>query len=103
MSSRRWRFTRGTACYVTPTMHGDGVDIDRVLAAIDDAAPEIVQFTSDLIRIPTINPPGDAYPECAQLIGERLTACGFDVSYVEAEGLPEHTLSHPRVNVVGVR
>ena len=84
-------------------MHGDGVDIDRVLAAIDDAAPEIVQFTSDLIRIPTINPPGDAYPECAQLIGERLTACGFDVSYVEAEGLPEHTLSHPRVNVVGVR
>ena len=84
-------------------MHAGGVDIDRVLAAIDDAAAEIVEFTSDLIRIPTVNPPGDVYPECAEFIGERLTACGFDVSYVEAEGLPEHTLTHPRVNVVGTR
>jgi len=84
-------------------MHAGGADIDRVLAAIDDAAPEIVEFTADLIRIPTINPPGDSYAACAQLIGERLTTCGFDVSYVEADGLPEHTLTHPRVNVVGTR
>ena len=76
---------------------------DRVLATIDAAAAEIVAFTSELIRIPTINPPGERYPECAEAIGRRLKACGFDVAYHPAEGRPEHTASHPRVNVVGVR
>jgi succinyl-diaminopimelate desuccinylase len=76
---------------------------DRVLAAVDAAADEIVDFTAALIRIPTINPPGDAYAECARLIGERLDACGFEVEYHEAHGRPEHTSAHPRVNVVGLR
>jgi succinyl-diaminopimelate desuccinylase len=75
----------------------------RVLAAVDAAADEIVAFTCDLIRVPTVNPPGDAYPECAELIGERLRACHFDVEYYPAEGRPEHTLAHPRINVVGRR
>ena len=75
--------------------------IDRVLEAIDAAAAEIVEFTSDLIRIPTINPPGDAYEECARFIGARLEQFGFDVHYVAAEGLPEHTPAHPRLNVIG--
>jgi succinyl-diaminopimelate desuccinylase len=77
--------------------------VDRVLATVDGAAGEIVGFASDLIRIPTVNPPGDGYRDCAGLIGRRLTACGFDVSYYEAEGRPEHTPAHPRVNVVGRR
>ncbi len=75
--------------------------IDRVLAAIDDAAEEIVDFTSALIRIPTVNPPGTAYPDCAQFIGRRLAQGGFDVDYIPADGRPEHTTTHPRVNVVG--
>src|SRR6185295_3724778 len=29
--------------------------------------------------------------------------CGFDVEYFEADGRPEHTATHPRVNVVGRR
>jgi succinyl-diaminopimelate desuccinylase len=76
---------------------------DRVLAAVDAAADEIVDFTAALIRIPTINPPGEGYTECARLIGERLDACGFEVEYHEAHGRPEHTSAHPRVNVVGLR
>ena len=76
--------------------------VDRVLAAVEDAAPEIVDFTSALIRVPTVNPPGEAYPECAQLIGERLAACGCEVEYHAAEGRPEHTSQHPRINVVGL-
>ena len=77
--------------------------IDRVLAEVDAAAGEIVDFTRDLIRIPSVNPPGDAYPECARAIGERLKTCGFEVEYIEATGRPEHTRAHPRVNVVGLR
>lgn len=77
--------------------------IDRVLAAVDAAAGEIVDFTSALIRVPTVNPPGEAYDDCARLIGARLAACGFEVEYVTAEGRPEHTPARPRVNVVGLR
>ena len=77
--------------------------IDRVLAAVDSAAAELVEFTSALVRVPTVNPPGEAYEECAHLIGARLADCAFDVEYHAAEGRPEHTSIHPRLNVVGHR
>jgi succinyl-diaminopimelate desuccinylase len=76
---------------------------DRVLAAVEAASEDMIAFTSDLIRIPTINPPGDEYTACAERIGAELAACGFDVAYLAAEGRPEHTDRHPRVNVVGRR
>jgi succinyl-diaminopimelate desuccinylase len=77
--------------------------IDRVLAEVEAASAEIVDFTRELIRIPTVNPPGDVYPECARAIGERLKTCGFEVEYIQATGRPEHTRAYPRVNVVGFR
>src|SRR5438477_823507 len=76
---------------------------DTVLSAADALADEAVAFTSELIRIPTINPPGALYEECARLIGARLGSCGFEVEYHAAEGRPEHTRTHPRLNVVGTR
>jgi succinyl-diaminopimelate desuccinylase len=77
--------------------------VDRVLSAIDGAWGEIAEFTSDLIRIPTVNPPGEAYEDCARCIGDRLARLAFDVEYFAAEGRPEHTPAHPRINVVGSR
>jgi len=76
---------------------------ERVLAAVDELAAEVVAFTQELIRVPTVNPPGEAYEECARLIGERLRQGGFEVEYLAAEGRPEHTADHPRLNVVGAR
>lgn len=76
---------------------------DRVLATVDTLRDEIVDFTSALIRVPTVNPPGEAYEDCARLIGERLSRFGFEVDLIAAEGRPEHTPRHPRVNVVGFR
>jgi len=75
--------------------------VDRVLAEVEAATDEIVALTSDLIRLPTVNPPGAGYRECAQLIGARLGAMGMDVAYVDAVGRPEHSERHPRVNVIG--
>src|SRR3982750_1476273 len=77
--------------------------IDRVLAAVDAAADEAVAFASDLVRVPTVNPPGEHYEDCARLIGATLASCGFEVEYHAAEGRPEHTPLHPRINVVGTR
>jgi succinyl-diaminopimelate desuccinylase len=76
---------------------------DRVLASVDALAEEVVDFTAELVRLPTVNPPGEGYEECARVIGERLRRGGFTVDYLPAEGRPEHTRSHPRLNVVGTR
>ena len=74
---------------------------NRVLAEVEAARDEIVAFTTEMIRIPTVNPPGECYRECAESIGRQLETAGLAVTYVEAEGRPEHTADHPRVNVVG--
>jgi len=79
------------------------VDIDRILAEVDRAGDEIVQYTIDLVRIPTVNPPGDEYEACAHFIGDDLAQRGFTVEYLAAEGRPEHTARYPRVNVIGSR
>ncbi|HYT68008.1 MAG TPA: acetylornithine deacetylase/succinyl-diaminopimelate desuccinylase family protein [Vicinamibacterales bacterium] len=76
---------------------------DRVLSTVDALADEAVVFTSDLIRIPTVNPPGERYEDCARLIGSTLEQCGFDVEYHAAEGRAEHTADYPRINVIGTR
>jgi succinyl-diaminopimelate desuccinylase len=76
---------------------------DRVLATVDALTDEAVAFTSDLIRLPTVNPPGEHYAECARFIGDMLAKCRFEVEYHAAEGMKEHTPTHPRINVVGTR
>jgi len=76
---------------------------DRVLATIDTLTDEAVAFTSDLVRMPTVNPPGELYEECARFIGDTLARCDFEVEYHPAVGRPEHTPAHPRINVVGTR
>jgi succinyl-diaminopimelate desuccinylase len=77
--------------------------LDRILAEVDRATDEIVQFTADFVRIPTVNPPGDEYEACAHFLGDFLKARAFAVEYIAAEGRPEHTRRHPRINVVGSR
>jgi succinyl-diaminopimelate desuccinylase len=77
--------------------------IERILSEVDRAADEIVQFTADLVRIPTVNPPGEAYEACARFLGGYLERRAFDVEYIAAEGRAEHTARHPRVNVIGSR
>jgi succinyl-diaminopimelate desuccinylase len=78
-------------------------DLDRLLRTVDDMTDEVVAFTADLLRVPTVNPPGEEYETCARLIGDVLRRCDFEVQYVAAEGHPDHTAAHPRVNVIGRR
>lgn len=76
---------------------------DTVLRVIEAERDELVEFTRALIRIPTVNPPGDAYEPCARLIGDTLREHRFDVEYYTAHDRPEHSVRYPRVNVVGRR
>jgi succinyl-diaminopimelate desuccinylase len=76
---------------------------DHVRRRVDELRDELVGFVTELVRVPTVNPPGEAYADCARLIGERLVRFGFEVEYLPATGRPEHTDRHPRVNVLGTR
>jgi len=75
----------------------------KLLGAIEDRRDELVGLTVDLIRFPTVNPPGEAYRPCAEYLGERLKHHGFEVTYVRAEGTPGDGEKYPRINVVGRR
>ncbi len=67
---------------------------------IDGKCDALVQLTQELVRIPTINPPGDYYRPCAEVIGRRLQARGFDVIYDRAHDTPGDSDRYPRENVV---
>ena len=76
---------------------------DSVFEAIDRRRDELVELTRQLIRFPTINPPGEAYRPCAEFIGRRLQARGFSVEYVHAAGTPGDSADYPRINVIARR
>lgn len=71
-------------------------DEARVLAAVDAQRDEELGFLQSLVRIPTVNPPGERYEECARYLGRWLEAHGYAVDYVAASDADEW---NPRVNV----
>ncbi len=77
--------------------------MDRLFRRIEDKRDEVVALTQEMVRIPTVNPPGDAYQPCAELIGRRLAGRGFEVSYLRAEGAPGDSDRYPRINMLARR
>ncbi|HSZ53813.1 MAG TPA: acetylornithine deacetylase/succinyl-diaminopimelate desuccinylase family protein [Caulobacteraceae bacterium] len=77
--------------------------IEKAVEAIDARRDEVVVLTRELVSIPTVNPPGEHYQACAELVGERLRRRGFEVTYVRAEGSPGDSDRYPRFNVVARR
>lgn len=72
-----------------------------IFLEIDNRADELVDLTVELIKIPTINPPGENYVPCAEFVGRRLARRGFDVKYLRATGYPGDSEKYPRTNVIG--
>ena len=56
-------------------------------------ADEMTAFARQLVAIPTVNPPGENYRACAELIGAKLSEFDYDIAYVAADS--------SRVNVIG--
>lgn len=75
----------------------------RVSEEIAARRDELVALTQQLVRIPTTNPPGDAYRECAEVIGRRLAKRGFTLEYVRGTGAPGDSDRYPRINVIARR
>lgn len=80
----------------------DTLDV-RISAEIDRRRDELIALTRDLIRIPTLNPPGLNYREICDYLAARLSRQGFAVELIRAEGAPGDSAAHPRWNLVARR
>lgn len=75
------------------------MDLTRALTQALAARREaLLTFCRDLVAIPTQNPPGDHYPECAERIRAELARLGLPCRILEAPGFPER----PRPNLLSV-
>ncbi|RFU12588.1 acetylornithine deacetylase/succinyl-diaminopimelate desuccinylase family protein [Rhodobacteraceae bacterium W635] len=72
----------------------------RLLEEISAREGDLVRLTQDLVRIPTLNPPGRCYREICDFLSDRLTASGFHVDLVRAHGARADSDAHPRWNLV---
>ncbi len=75
----------------------------RLTAEIRARRAALIALTQDLIRIPTLNPPGLNYREICDYLSDRLSAQGFVTALVRAEGAPGDSAAHPRWNLVARR
>lgn len=78
---------------------------DALLQAVDDCTREMTEALQDLIRIPTVNPPGDCYVECIEHFDRWLTSLGYETEFIS---VPDERLAElaplgngsPRPNLV---
>jgi succinyl-diaminopimelate desuccinylase len=56
------------------------LDIEQLSGRLRQRLPEhaMLEFTERLIAIPSENPPGNQYKECAQILIDELNRLGFD-------------------------
>ena len=72
----------------------------RLITEIDQRHDDLVETTRALIRIPTLNPPGDHYRDICEYLEARLARSGFSSTFVRAEGSLGDSEKHPRWNIV---
>src|SRR5918997_7140823 len=82
---------------------GSRAMFERLSRRIEEKRAELIDLTQALIRVPTVNPPGENYAPIVELLGERLAARGFKVRVIRAEGAPGDSDRFPRLNLVARR
>ncbi len=76
---------------------------NTLAAEIVTRQDDLVTLTRDLIRMPTLNPPGENYREICEYLQVRLAARGFECQLLRAEGTPGDSDQYPRWNLVARR
>ena len=76
---------------------------DLLLYEIDSRRDDLISLTQDLIRIPTLNPPGENYREICEFLDQRLQKHGFITELLRAHGTPGDSEKYPRWNIVARR
>jgi len=73
---------------------------DALFKAIEYRRNDLIALTQDLIRIPTLNPPGAKYREICDYLDARLSRSGFKTELIRAIGTPGDSDQYPRWNIV---
>ncbi len=71
-----------------------------ILAQVMARRQDLIGLTQDLIRIPTLNPPGRNYRAICDYLAARLMAQGWAVELLRATGSPGDSDAFPRWNMV---
>ncbi|WP_087211736.1 acetylornithine deacetylase/succinyl-diaminopimelate desuccinylase family protein [Yoonia vestfoldensis] len=74
-----------------------------LMQAITDRRDVLIALTQDLIRIPTLNPPGAFYRDICDYLDQRLRKSGFATQLIRAHGTPGDSDKYPRWNIVARR
>ncbi|MFB3041750.1 MAG: acetylornithine deacetylase, partial [Candidatus Poribacteria bacterium] len=72
---------------------------------IENGKNALCASLQELVRIPTVNPPGNHYAELVGLLDERCRRLGMKTQIVhvpldEAQKVVPHADSHPRMNLI---
>lgn len=76
---------------------------DHLIREIDNRRDDLIALTQDLLRIPTLNPPGENYRDICEFLGKRLSRNGFEIELIRAHGAPGDCEKYPRWNVIARR
>ncbi|MEO0700535.1 MAG: acetylornithine deacetylase/succinyl-diaminopimelate desuccinylase family protein [Pseudomonadota bacterium] len=76
---------------------------DALSEAVDARRNALVTLTQELIRIPTLNPPGRHYRDICEFLEARLAPMGFACELLRAVGTPGDSEAYPRWNIVARR
>lgn len=80
---------------------GDNTDISSKLAErIAEKRDDLVALTQELVRIPTLNPPGEYYRDICEYLKDRLQSRGFQCEMIRAKDTPGDSEKYPRWNIV---
>ena len=74
-----------------------------LMVRIDGKRDDLVQLTQDLIRIPTLNPPGENYGVICDFLNKRLKASGFETQLIRAFDTIGDSERYPRWNIIARR
>ncbi len=79
------------------------MDLSALDTAIAAKRDDLIALTQDLIRIPTLNPPGQDYRLICEYLDRRLKGHGFQTELIRAHGTPGDSEKYPRWNIVARR
>lgn len=77
--------------------------MEHLKNAIDSRKEQLISLTQDIIRIPTLNPPGRCYREICEYLQARMEPQGWQCEMIRAYGTPGDCDEFPRWNIVARR
>lgn len=81
-------------------------DFEKVSSYLSRQESKLIKFLQDLIRVPTINPPGDCYVPCVSILDTKLKSLGMKTQVVRVPANKQNKvtpdlMNYPRLNLIG--